>query len=143
MQETEVSWLTLISIFTNFSWFLLKVEKKRAIHQLQSYYAIKLAALFMFPNPAQKQESVQRSRALVRFAYLANAWQAFKSCKGHNQSNVLVFQAEMSEEKSKSSPEVDNSRLCAENMQSSPNKSNDGMILRELSGARLKTSTKR
>ena len=68
-----------------------------------------------------------------------------RAAKGQNQSNALVFQAEMSEGKSESSAgEVDKSRLRArEDMQSSPKKSNDGIFLKELGGARLKTSTKR
>ena len=57
---------------------------------------------------------------------------------------MLAFQAEMSDGKSESSAEVHKSRLrVEEDMQSSPNKSNDGIYLRELGGARLKTSTKR
>ena len=56
---------------------------------------------------------------------------------------MLAFQAEMSNGKSESSAEVDKSRLRVEDIQSSPNKSNDGIYLRELGGARLRTSTKR
>ena len=56
---------------------------------------------------------------------------------------MLAFQAEMSDGKSESSAEVDKSRLRVEDMQSSPKKSNEGIFLKELSGARLRTSTKR
>ena len=56
---------------------------------------------------------------------------------------MLAFQAEMSDGKSESSAEVDKSRLRVEDMQPSPKKGNEGIHLRELGGARLRTSIKR